>query len=71
MKIDHFELAQLFLGAATFFITRFLAFASQIRKEWSDLKEEHGKFKMVNEAQWKNIDDLKKRVENLEKKGNL
>lgn len=64
------------VSVSVLMLTRFLNSADAKKKKederfnahdkmLNDLREEVGKFKMVNEAQWKHIDELKEKAEKL------
>jgi cell division protein FtsB len=56
------------ISASGYFLSRAVARVDSLTKNSAVLNEEIGKLKMINEAQWRNIDDLKVQLRDLSRK---
>lgn len=66
MNLDWYSLIlPTLLSLSGYFITRAIARVDSLHKNISELQQEIGQHKMINEAQWRNIDDLKMQVRDL------
>lgn len=68
---EKLNLAEMFFPVLTsllgYIVTKGLGRIENFFKEVSSLREEIGKLKMINEAQWRNIEDLKHQVKDCKK----
>ncbi len=56
------------ISLAGYFLSRAIARVDSLTRNDQKFREDIGKLKMVNEAQWRNIDDLKSQVAELRRK---
>jgi cell division protein FtsB len=68
MNLDWYNLIlPTLLSLSGYFITRAIARVDSLYKNLTDLQQEIGQQKMINEAQWRIIDDLKDRIREVER----